>query len=703
MFKPLNDRRSKIQFVIVLIILVALIVLLFSVKQIQNYFNKAVGNFPNANTQGLINTINSVPNSLGYKYSAKDDQGNGLDTLKIIENPSGGYLGVYHRYVNNAFRISLAKSTDLLNWTFQEDLDQYASNPRLSQLSDKSYLLTYEKDSVAAVTCFQGLSDNFLGNTIDTSKWTSVGNGVSQSNGVLHMSESAGNTDQSNNISTINKVTGDFVVELDIPNLTITPIVDTGTAEMGLGGTNFGFHISLRKGVNGSNIIEANGNDQTGKVGVDQTATAPNIPVIHLKVQRSGTTLTTYYKDIKGNDVLLGTMTNMATTDISISLYSFSVANHPKVMAQFDNFSMHCASSLSNKLTVASIPSPFLNCSGLGGGGGNCIAFLHYPNLSAVLTNSYDKSFLAPRSLSACAEGTPNIISVTLSPDINNSTIAVGHHFNQNCYSDSNAQGTLKNFNFWSTAINSNLNNLFLQFSKAPVVGGRDYFSYGTNTYEIVESESVLNDPTTVEPYIYNYNQNVLSLLTLQTHGGSKAFSNPTLTFLTLPNGQGGYVSTEFVPSEAAAPGEGGELIYFGNVSSGTIGPSVTPVPIITPTLSPTSIPTIPPTECSLSFITGTGVSSCTQIKVYDVDWNLLNAQQLSGLIPGQNIYFTVTGSGGSFDKARFTINGVLNSDTTNLKPGSSREFYQQYIIPTGEVNFTINADLHDSTTNSWL
>src|SRR5258708_5525032 len=107
MFKPLNDRRSKIQFVIVLIILVALIVLLFSVKQIQNYFNKAVGNFPNANTQGLINTINSVPNSLGYKYSAKDDQGNGLDTLKIIENPSGVYLGIYHRYVNTALHISL--------------------------------------------------------------------------------------------------------------------------------------------------------------------------------------------------------------------------------------------------------------------------------------------------------------------------------------------------------------------------------------------------------------------------------------------------------------------------------------------------------------------------------------------------------------------------------------------------------------------
>ena len=51
--------------------------------------------------------------------------------------------------------------------------------------------------------------------------------------------------------------------------------------------------------------------------------------------------------------------------------------------------------------------------------------------------------------------------------------------------------------------------------------------------------------------------------LAITTDGGSTAFANPAITFLRLPDGRSGFVATLFLPSEGAAPGESGQLIYF--------------------------------------------------------------------------------------------------------------------------------------------
>ncbi len=52
-------------------------------------------------------------------------------------------------------------------------------------------------------------------------------------------------------------------------------------------------------------------------------------------------------------------------------------------------------------------------------------------------------------------------------------------------------------------------------------------------------------------------------VLPVVTHGGSTAFANPTVTALTSPAGRPAIVATVFIPSEGAADGEGGELIYY--------------------------------------------------------------------------------------------------------------------------------------------
>jgi hypothetical protein len=112
---------------------------------------------------------------------------------------------------------------------------------------------------------------------------------------------------------------------------------------------------------------------------------------------------------------------------------------------------------------------------------------------------------------------------------------------------------------------------------------------------------------------------------------------------------------------------------------------------------SPTPVPTPSPSPAP------TPAPQCTNVKAYDANWNLLTNIQLVQLTPGATVNFTVTGTtGGTFDAARFTINGALEPNTTLLKPGTTNEFYMQYTIPVGVPSFVVTAQLHDTASNSW-
>jgi hypothetical protein len=71
-----------------------------------------------------------VPGATGHRYSAHDSDGRGMDTLKIIDGPAGGYLGVYHQ----GTEVWLGASDDLLSWTAASMLDHQATQPTILQL-----------------------------------------------------------------------------------------------------------------------------------------------------------------------------------------------------------------------------------------------------------------------------------------------------------------------------------------------------------------------------------------------------------------------------------------------------------------------------------------------------------------------------------------------------------------------------------------
>jgi Bacterial Ig domain len=198
------------------------------------------------------------------------------------------------------------------------------------------------------------------------------------------------------------------------------------------------------------------------------------------------------------------------------------------------------------------------------GGSGSCLAFEHFPSLADLLNGDEDQSMAVPRTLSSCNEGTPNIYAATLHPDLDHSIINVGFHYFRSCDVDRQAIGTLTNFSSWKTQVDTNLNSRFTNLGTiGGNVGDRDAFLYQGRPYSLVEAQGTKNKFATWRPYLFDRTANTLTRLTLTTDAGSTSFGNPTYSELKLPGGKWGFVATQFIFSEGAAPGEAGPLFYY--------------------------------------------------------------------------------------------------------------------------------------------
>jgi hypothetical protein len=105
-----------------------------------------------------------------------------------------------------------------------------------------------------------------------------------------------------------------------------------------------------------------------------------------------------------------------------------------------------------------------------------------------------------------------------------------------------------------------------------------------------------------------------------------------------------------------------------------------------------TTPPTAPPTTPGIT-------ASCQNIKAYSSTWTELTATQLTALRAGNTVNFCVTGvaTGGSFNKAKFKINGVFQAETTMKRPGSE-DFCQTYTIPANTARFYVSASINHVT-----
>ncbi|MFF5172593.1 hypothetical protein ACFY3U_08170 [Micromonospora sp. NPDC000089] len=97
-----------------------------------------------AATHELIAFLEDVPATTA-RYDIRDDRGRSMDTIKVIGNPAGGYLAVYHVGVGDGlFEVAVATSDDLLTWAWRATLDRPASQPTVTALPDGGFLLVVE-------------------------------------------------------------------------------------------------------------------------------------------------------------------------------------------------------------------------------------------------------------------------------------------------------------------------------------------------------------------------------------------------------------------------------------------------------------------------------------------------------------------------------------------------------------------------------
>ena len=265
----------------------------------------------------------------------------------------------------------------------------------------------------------------------------------------------------------------------------------------------------------------------------------------------------------------LMTWTRRATLDVDASQATLARAGRGFVVAYEKAFT-------ADVLPLTRLPQELDVANGLLGR--IRIRFRHYPTLDRLLGGDHGRQFTAPRTAALTAEGTPHIESVTTNRGIGRSRIEVGlHHFadtDGDLFPDADRQGTgtLTNFRQWNDGDDPAVNDAFLGlrtlhpgFESAPVgnIGDREAVGSSDGRMALHEAQYRPGEWGTWRLFLRHVASQVVSPVDVQTHGGSTAFGNPSLTRLRLPDGTHALFASMFVFSEGAAAGEAGSLIFY--------------------------------------------------------------------------------------------------------------------------------------------
>jgi hypothetical protein len=200
------------------------------------------------------------------------------------------------------------------------------------------------------------------------------------------------------------------------------------------------------------------------------------------------------------------------------------------------------------------------------GRGYNWLSFRRYADRAGLLAARPARVFDAPHTQvpeRQWAEGTPNVYAAWVDQDGERSIIDVGFHYFRDGRVDRQARGTLINFGRWSTRREPDLDAAVLAHDVRGNIGDRDALVLAGERFTLIEGQQVNGDFGSWRTFLYSHRTGQATPLAPRTPGGSRAFANPAMTALTGADGRPTLVVSMFIPSEAAAPGEAGQLIYF--------------------------------------------------------------------------------------------------------------------------------------------
>ena len=186
--------------------------------------------------------------------------------------------------------------------------------------------------------------------------------------------------------------------------------------------------------------------------------------------------------------------------------------------------------------------------------GDNHLRLAYYDDWTALLTAHPSKRYDAPRTLSPCAEGTPNIY------EGDGLRVDVGFHYWSECNVGRQARG-VTDWSSWTATRDIALDTAITNYGIAGV-GDRDVLTFRGYQFALVEGEGVRNDWTSWRIFLYDYQTRTAERLNIVTDARSISFGNPTIEQIQL-GGRPGLVISLYLFLDGARGGETGSLLYY--------------------------------------------------------------------------------------------------------------------------------------------
>jgi hypothetical protein len=188
--------------------------------------------------------------------------------------------------------------------------------------------------------------------------------------------------------------------------------------------------------------------------------------------------------------------------------------------------------------------------------GDNHLRLAFYDSWTHLLAGTPSREFDAPRTLSRCAEGTPNIYVG------DRTQVDVGFHYWWNCDVDRQARG-VTDWTSWSAAAQPALDTAILLHGVKGNIGDRDgMLMFRGHAFGLLEGRFAKDDWASWRVFLYDYETGTAEQLDIRTDMGSMSFGNPTIEHVRI-GGRDALVVTLFLFGEGAASGEGGSLVYY--------------------------------------------------------------------------------------------------------------------------------------------
>lgn len=96
----------------------------------------------------LLGLLGDVTAADGYRYQLADDRGMPMGPIEVVQVSPDQFAAVYHwsPATGPSFKVALATSSNLLDWTWRVDLADHASQPTIAPASDGGFVVAWEQE-----------------------------------------------------------------------------------------------------------------------------------------------------------------------------------------------------------------------------------------------------------------------------------------------------------------------------------------------------------------------------------------------------------------------------------------------------------------------------------------------------------------------------------------------------------------------------